>query len=387
MNNLFNTMICFILLQFYQVYCRDLVEVDWMTPNIPFVPGRLNRTNHQDSPIQLQQQVPYTCFEPVDGLSDPVITVLSIIRWPRVEVERFVRINRLIHAKAQGYRFCELNEPADKGRILRSSRIPFVLSILPCTDYVVYMDSDAIVYDPTYHFGPWINYMEEENIDLLLSTDYQNGPPINFGVFIARRADWTYKMLRSLHNTCACDWHTIDEVSIIHAWLQRTMNDGEFNSEKHVKIASSEGWNTHWNTTNTTTDDNFVVHYQGCCPEEAQYRHKFMNMMQSYITSPYADVKFSKKDYLTGKGFCIPIVWKQLMHLGDVTGKAYESSLLDYDLTEKGELKRVELNSLNCVDLGNDDKKCSLLADLDNTNHTIYYTRSETQERDEKKEQ
>eukprot|EP01025_Chloroclados_australasicus_P050758 TRINITY_DN5877_c0_g2_i1.p1 TRINITY_DN5877_c0_g2~~TRINITY_DN5877_c0_g2_i1.p1 ORF type:complete len:483 (+),score=39.36 TRINITY_DN5877_c0_g2_i1:149-1450(+) len=344
-------------------------------------PKLLKRASTLDSDNKYHKHIPYTCYEPSKGLSHPVITIATIIKWPRDEIERFIRFNRLLHAKTQGYRFCELNEPADLGRHLVWSRVPFTLSLLPCTDYVIYMDSDAIVYDPSYSFDPWIELMQAEQIDLLLSEDRDTKIPIDLGVFIVRHSDWTYSMLRSIYNICACEKSKIQEsqgeVDIIHAWLRAYMDDSEFNAEKHVKIVDSEGWNMHWEDTNTTSPENFVVHYARCCPDDIEFKHKYPYIVHNYAMSiSHEDIKIEKHEILFAKNYCKPIVWKQLTHRGDITNKVFESSLLDFDLSEGGELDRVEINSQNCLDLDKNNQVCALTKNVRNTNDTIYRTRT-----------
>ena len=66
------------------------------------------------------------------------------------------------------------------------SKLPLMLSLLPCSDYVIHVDGDAILANHTLNFGPWLAHMQAKNIDMLLSSDCISESPINFGMFAVR---------------------------------------------------------------------------------------------------------------------------------------------------------------------------------------------------------
>ncbi len=58
-------------------------------------------------------------------------------------------------------RYCEL-QMTDRNKIPAFSKLPWMLALAPCTDFVIHLDADAMLANLHLNFDPWIQFMISE---------------------------------------------------------------------------------------------------------------------------------------------------------------------------------------------------------------------------------
>lgn len=335
-----------------------------------------NRVRLMRDPNPEVRRVNYQCWEPADGLSNPIVTLVTIM-LSHNQAQQFVNSNRLSYILHQGYRYCELNEAADSARIAAWSKLPLMLSLLPCSDYVIHVDGDAILANHSLSFGPWLAHMQAKNIDLLLSSDCIRESPINFGMFIMRPAPWLLKLFKTLYNRCACDWSRLHdwpaEQGLLYDQLVEWMKEPW---HSRVQIAKWNGWNRFqydgFNGTNMLRGEDLVVHMTGLpkfkadghCGANATCKFEEIMKWHSHAIETKqipAPKKISQDLFLTG-GKCLPILFKSLVP-ADVTyhNRPHErnpSSFLDFQVNRRGYVTKILIGEIAC--LGYRQSRCDL---------------------------
>eukprot|EP01025_Chloroclados_australasicus_P031235 TRINITY_DN3159_c0_g1_i1.p4 TRINITY_DN3159_c0_g1~~TRINITY_DN3159_c0_g1_i1.p4 ORF type:complete len:146 (-),score=4.41 TRINITY_DN3159_c0_g1_i1:1605-2042(-) len=108
----------FLLVQTLICCCSAHITIDWITAKKEASQVRRKRIAHEkklafsNSTNDKEQRISYTCYEPVEGLSKPIITIFGAMSWPSEEIEDFIRRNRL------GYAIRQKPGPFDDGRLL-----------------------------------------------------------------------------------------------------------------------------------------------------------------------------------------------------------------------------------------------------------------------------
>jgi hypothetical protein len=185
----------------------------------------------------------YTCWQregsPTRG--QPDVTVISVVSGLPGNYPKFLRKNRLAYVAQHGYMYCELNS-LDTTRIAPWTKLPWILSLLPCTDYVVHLDADALIVNHTRSLQPWLDYMVEKDIEFLVPNDFGNYAAINFGVFMVRPASWLYSFFQDLYNRCACAWGRTHDWPAEQGLLYDIMVERP-DAAKRTKIIEYDRWN------------------------------------------------------------------------------------------------------------------------------------------------
>eukprot|EP01025_Chloroclados_australasicus_P031237 TRINITY_DN3159_c0_g1_i12.p1 TRINITY_DN3159_c0_g1~~TRINITY_DN3159_c0_g1_i12.p1 ORF type:complete len:381 (-),score=5.82 TRINITY_DN3159_c0_g1_i12:1065-2207(-) len=368
----------FLLVQTLICCCSAHITIDWITAKKEASQVRRKRIAHEkklafsNSTNDKEQRISYTCYEPVEGLSKPIITIFGAMSWPSEEIEDFIRRNRLGYAKHQKLRYCELLGQADFGRTMNWQRDVFILAILPCTDYALYMDTDAIFFNKDYTLYPWVNYMDKENLDLLMTEDYYPGTPMNSGVFITRNSKWSYNYFRSFYNICACDkirlgeW-PFDQGPQYDLYMQNK-NDHVYNAGQHIQLSKSQGLNEKWDHRRPLGNNHFIVHFVVCCPNHATgnvhdhsfpFKYEFIKEIYEYVMPNSTDSKINiDQEFTQHVNQCLPLIWKELTSKKDFSKETWGSSLIDFDLDRQGNIERVEAKGIQCIE--SSEHKCSL---------------------------
>eukprot|EP01025_Chloroclados_australasicus_P031247 TRINITY_DN3159_c0_g4_i3.p1 TRINITY_DN3159_c0_g4~~TRINITY_DN3159_c0_g4_i3.p1 ORF type:complete len:365 (+),score=9.03 TRINITY_DN3159_c0_g4_i3:126-1220(+) len=354
------------------------ITIDWRTAKKEASQVRRKKIAHEkilafsNSTNDQEQKISYTCYEPVEGLSKPVITIFNAMSWPDKNVEDFIRRNRLGYAKHQKLRYCELLGQADFGRTMNWQRDVFILAILPCSDFTLYMDTDAVFYNKDFTLFPWINYMEKENLDLLMTEDYNDLVPMNSGVFITRNSKWSYNYFRSFYNICACDKKRMTtwpfEQGVQYDLYMQHKNDHQFNAGKHAQLTKYIGLNEIWDRRRPLGNNHFIVHFVLCCANfatgawsDGTFEHKYKNIVNIYnyampnSTDSSMDID---KEFTKHVDQCLPLTWKEFNSEKDFAVETWRSSLVDFDLDKEGNLEKVEVKGIQCVESGKHE--CSL---------------------------
>eukprot|EP01025_Chloroclados_australasicus_P002569 TRINITY_DN1058_c0_g2_i1.p2 TRINITY_DN1058_c0_g2~~TRINITY_DN1058_c0_g2_i1.p2 ORF type:complete len:384 (+),score=16.73 TRINITY_DN1058_c0_g2_i1:3807-4958(+) len=323
-----------------------------------------------------QQLVTYTCYEPKQ-LSSPSLTIITQNKWIFEYVEDFIRTNRLRYIKRHGYRYCELQGRVDQSRHIIWSRVPFILATLPCTEFLIHMDGDDIFFNEEFSLKPWMDFMVKEDVSMLMSEDYIESSPVNFGVFMVRNKSWVYEMFREAYNVCACDharlWPWPREQGVVYDLLAKYDSERNTTIGSNYRIISSSGWNQWWKIPGRGwnhiefNNDNFVVHFAGCCLDEENHVRnktfvfKYRQMIRFHDTAfPDKPPVNMEDDFRITSDACKPMMWSKITDKKNYLGLSMESSLLDYDLGADGSLEKVLVHSQVCPKKGQSTAVCQL---------------------------
>ena len=61
-------------------------------------------------------------------------------------------------------RYCEL-QMTDRNKIPAFSKLPWILALAPCTDFVIHVDADAMFANLALPLEPWVQFMQTKGID------------------------------------------------------------------------------------------------------------------------------------------------------------------------------------------------------------------------------
>eukprot|EP01023_Acetabularia_acetabulum_P054601 TRINITY_DN6184_c1_g1_i11.p1 TRINITY_DN6184_c1_g1~~TRINITY_DN6184_c1_g1_i11.p1 ORF type:complete len:396 (+),score=19.36 TRINITY_DN6184_c1_g1_i11:80-1267(+) len=312
-------------------------------------------TPHIGNNHQLRQ---YTCYEPVQGLSTPVVTIVTTVGGGyESQILDAVQNNRISYAMANRYRYCEMSEKADVRRDWSYQRFPISLAVLPCTDFLVYMDADALFVNPSYDFSPYYQQMDDLDIDILLSKDYFPNSPVQFGVYMVRNVDWIYNMFEEVYNLCTCDWDRMTnwprEQGMIFDYIQyKQWVDAEFKQNNRTRIISFEGWNTQANQISPKlSTKRFIQHYAGCCYNttinDFEYEKRWNITLDNIQEFEFHKYVFPKSEIMVRQNFCHNIYSKELISVNQYRDegsyKFADQSVLNLMMSDEGQFESVEI--------------------------------------------
>jgi len=175
---------------------------------------------------------PYTCFMPKQQASSPMLTIVTIVGNVPQSYKDKVTQNRLEYAAVHGYRYCEL-QTFDAHKIPAFAKLPWMLALMPCSEFLFHADADAMFVNLDLPLTPWVTFMSTQGIDQLFSKDHASvtESPINYGVFMLRSASWIHDFFRTVFNKCACDWGRMHdwpaEQGIVYDLLAENMDSFE----------------------------------------------------------------------------------------------------------------------------------------------------------------
>ncbi|PNH08010.1 hypothetical protein TSOC_005455 [Tetrabaena socialis] len=148
----------------------------------------------------------FICFVPANAVNQSVFATLMTVHTqaPRPLV-RLLRINRLLYARRQGYRYCEANMQIDPTRGPSWNKMAVAAALLPFAgSYLLVMDSDAVVVNMEVRVEDLVAAHDPSRAAaLILSKEYPRpGPPshINAGVFLAAQSPRTLELLQGVYN-------------------------------------------------------------------------------------------------------------------------------------------------------------------------------------------
>eukprot|EP01025_Chloroclados_australasicus_P009326 TRINITY_DN13582_c0_g2_i4.p1 TRINITY_DN13582_c0_g2~~TRINITY_DN13582_c0_g2_i4.p1 ORF type:complete len:382 (-),score=8.60 TRINITY_DN13582_c0_g2_i4:329-1474(-) len=285
--------------------------------------GYMDGNNY--TPVKLRdkkQLKSYTCYEATTGVKEPVLTIIGTNGGNiDQDVLTFIQNNRVSYAIANGHRYCELTYQADENRAWSWQRFPLALAVLPCSDYVVFVDGDAVIVNNNYSFQPWIQQMEESNVDVLLAKDYVKESPVQFGVFMVKNTPWVYTHFEELYNICVCDWNRMQdwprEQGLIFDYsIFRTYREGP--EANRTKIVPPDGWNSQANgRLPSMNKDQFVLHYAGCCYDRENkkwdFQSRWKKMIENYVEyHGNATGPIGRQNVHRLVNMCVPIYYKKM---------------------------------------------------------------------------
>lgn len=124
--------------------------------------------------------------------------------WKYERLGRMAMENRRQYCARHGYTFVE-EMPAPGDRPACWAKIPALLAALETHEWALWADSDTLVFEPDRRLEPWC----DPGYDLVvqshdehfrrLGVDREAGlarMPINTGVFLMRRSEWSFNLLR-----------------------------------------------------------------------------------------------------------------------------------------------------------------------------------------------
>lgn len=297
------------------------------------------------------ESVPYSCWEPANGLSSPVLTILTVIVGLEEVDLQFIHQNRAAYALKHGYRFCEIYVKADPERRVVFTRIPIALALLPCTDFLIHLDADAVIVNPEYSLLPWMSHMVSKQLDVLLSNVFDDGKwgPINFGVFMLRPSPWVYQFFQSLYNYCPCDKGRICEQMLLVDFISQCPSD---DCLEHVGAVKATGWNSPGSRLGEFSKDDLVVHFAGVDTLQSRMIEIRLQHQQAVREGFAADLQEDFEPLLVWKEeFCTKLRFVSMMGLytyGDHSDSFFGSALhLQYN--DDGELTVLDILRIPCV--------------------------------------
>ena len=116
------------------------------------------------------------------------------------DVMKQVLDNRYAYAKLHGYDVINANSVIDSSRPVAWSKLLAVKEYLPKYDYIMYIDMDAVIMEPSITAESLItaaNAGSEKSPDIIMQTDW-NGP--NTGIWFAKNTKWTNDFLQLVWN-------------------------------------------------------------------------------------------------------------------------------------------------------------------------------------------
>eukprot|EP00602_Paraphysomonas_sp_CaronLab_P008001 CAMPEP_0185034254 /NCGR_PEP_ID=MMETSP1103-20130426/23953_1 /TAXON_ID=36769 /ORGANISM="Paraphysomonas bandaiensis, Strain Caron Lab Isolate" /LENGTH=312 /DNA_ID=CAMNT_0027570833 /DNA_START=63 /DNA_END=1001 /DNA_ORIENTATION=- len=111
------------------------------------------------------------------------------------DVMKMVMDNRIKYAKLHGYDIINANSVIDKSRPIAWSKLLAVKKYLPDYDYILYIDMDAVIMEPSVKLENIISMASSKvkQYDFIMTDDW-NG--LNTGVFFVRRSEWSLAFLQ-----------------------------------------------------------------------------------------------------------------------------------------------------------------------------------------------
>lgn len=102
--------------------------------------------------------------------------------------------NRLEYAKMHDYSVINANEVIDRSRPVAWSKLLAIKDNLPKYDYIMYIDMDAVIMEPSITIESLIYATAKgPESDIIMQSDW-NGP--NTGIFLAKNTQWTIEFLK-----------------------------------------------------------------------------------------------------------------------------------------------------------------------------------------------
>ncbi|GAX78752.1 hypothetical protein CEUSTIGMA_g6189.t1 [Chlamydomonas eustigma] len=327
---------------------------------------------------------PYTCWTPKNGLASPLLTIATVIDGLPATYHTSLMKNRLQYAARHGYRYCEL-QMTDRNKIPAFSKLPWMLALSPCTDFLIHVDADAMFSNLDLTLDPWVNFMQSKGLDQLFSKDCISESPINFGVFMIRPAPWIWNFYRKVYNQCVCDWSRMNDWPAEQGIIYDLMAEQQDSYETgRSLIVSEKGWNHIIFDGSLPNPDDLLVHitFPRLFPKQdrkhncsdSKYRKnaerecKYAGLM--YFLDEVIGNKHYKKDldlrevFTEEQNSCQQVRHNSLFvarttFFNRIKDGAIPASVMDFDIdTRTGQVSAVKVSEVGC--LGYRENKCSL---------------------------
>lgn len=126
----------------------------------------------------------------------PAVAIVSMFggNWPTSVMKRVVQ-NKANYAKYHGYTLIDGNKYVDDTRGVSWFKLLAVDEALNNFDYVMYIDSDAIIMDPKRPLDEFL--IAGRGSDMIMTQDWSG---LNGGVWIAKSSPWTHWYMKELWN-------------------------------------------------------------------------------------------------------------------------------------------------------------------------------------------
>lgn len=171
------------------------------------------------------------------------------------------------YCEHQGYTFHIYRDKLDESFSPNWSKAQILLNHIDDHDYVIWMDSDTLVVDPSKTFE---DIIKESNKDILACSDIGGNSKINSGVVIFKSSDYSKNILNNWHNFEGdkSDLYASggDQEILVYTISNA---DPDFNN---VEIFPMDKFNT---DPRFATEDSFILHFMA-------YPHTFKKFFMSY---------------------------------------------------------------------------------------------------------
>jgi hypothetical protein len=173
------------------------------------------------------------------------------------EATRYATRSKEIYCAKHGYPFFDEEDLVDHSRAFSWSKIPLILRHLPDFDYIVWIDGDAQIMDPSIRLEDRIDYLSEGR-DITIARDHVCP---NMGVILIKNTEWSRKFLNLIYD----QEHMIDAAN----WEQCAMiflhKHNVSAATEHITILplhKQNELNSYWYTYEYKTC--FILHFPGC---------------------------------------------------------------------------------------------------------------------------